>query len=93
MEDNHIRRARGCFPAILDIYVTSFSSISYCNNSEIGLKKNILNDNIHSTILDVHVLKTTYNSKFETFHDIYANPWISDVSGDGWGILLYQDFA
>ena len=24
---------------------------------------------------------------------IYANPWISEVSGVGWGILFYQDFT
>ena len=24
---------------------------------------------------------------------INANPWISEVSGVGWGILLYKDFA
>ena len=24
---------------------------------------------------------------------ICANPWISQVSGVGWGILLYKDFA
>ena len=24
---------------------------------------------------------------------INANPWISEVSGDGWGVLLYKDFA
>ena len=24
---------------------------------------------------------------------LYANPWISEVSGVGWGVLLYKDFA
>ena len=27
------------------------------------------------------------------FTDINANPWISEVWGDGWGVLLYKDFA
>ena len=38
-------------------YVTSFSSISYCSNSEYWCQKCIQKHDIHSIILDVHVLK------------------------------------
>ena len=43
--------------ALLAKYVTSFSSISYCSNSVYWTQKLIQNKSIHSTILDVHVLK------------------------------------
>ena len=39
------------------------------------------------------VLKIPTNINNEQIENIYANPWISDVSGVGWGIPLYQDFA
>ena len=38
---------------LLSIYVTSFSSISYCNISEYWTQKHAQNGNIHSIILDV----------------------------------------
>ena len=38
-------------------HVTSFSSISYCSISEYWTQKPIQSESIHSTILDVHVLK------------------------------------
>ena len=38
-----------------DIYVTSFSIISYCINSEYWTQKRTQNGNIHSIILDVYV--------------------------------------
>ena len=33
--------------------------------------------------------------KFDTYGwlQMCANPWISEVSGDGWGVPLYKDFA
>ena len=39
------------------MFVTSFSSISYCSNSEYWTQKCIQSESIHSIILDVHVLK------------------------------------
>ena len=39
------------------INVTIFSSISYYSNSEYWTQKRIQNESIHSTILDVPVLK------------------------------------
>ena len=42
--------------ALLAMYVTNFSCISYCSNSEYWTQKCIQNESIHSTILDVHFL-------------------------------------
>ena len=43
-----------------DIYVTSFSSISYWCNSENWTKKRTQSESIHSIILDVHVWKAEH---------------------------------
>ena len=36
------------------MFVTSFSSISYCSNSEYWFQKCAQSGNIHSVILDIH---------------------------------------
>ena len=46
--------ASHCVSVILVIHVTSFSSISYCSNSEYWTQKYTQNGNIHSIILDVY---------------------------------------
>ena len=48
----------GCFHYLFSsIYVTSFSSISYCNKNGYWTQKRTQNESIHSIKLDVHVLK------------------------------------
>ena len=47
------------------VYVTSFSSIPYCSKRENWTQKRTQSENIHSIILDVHVLKAErQNSPF-----------------------------
>ena len=52
------------------IFVTSFSSIPYCSNSEYWTQKHTQSENIHSITLDVHVLEAErlLNTRIKLFN-------------------------
>ena len=53
-------------------------------------------DNLRQNFIELTILNNYMKNRLEDVWNapqIYAIPWILEVSGVGWGILFYQDFA